>query len=118
MKTFPTAINVKNKNSFSSYKYDEVIQSLRKSIYNHIIRYTYDIENKKDTYESENNSYELDVFFKSHSINTQEEKDKLYVNIKNELIKLGWKCELAFGGTSLFIYSSDKLPTSCWTDGF
>ena len=118
MKTFPTAINVKNKNSFSSYKYDEVIQSLRKSIYCHIIRYTYDSENKKDTYETENNSYELDMFFKSHGVITQDERYKLYLNIKSELNKLGWKCELAFGGTSLFIYSSEKLPTSCWVDGF
>ena len=118
MKYFPRAINVKNKSSFSIYKYDEVIELLRKSIYFHILNYTYDIEQKKDTYDTENNSYELELFFKSYGITHQTEKDKIYLTIKNELTKLGWKCELTFGGTSLFIYSSEKLPTSCWVDGF
>lgn len=34
--------------------------------------------------------------------------------IQTELSELGWKTQLAFGQTGLFIYSSENPPKTCW----
>ena len=33
-----------------------------------------------------------------------------------ELEKNGWKCKTSFGGTGLFIYSSENPPPNCFED--
>ena len=40
-----------------------------------------------------------------------------YEIVKSELVKLGWKCKTSFGGTGLFIYSTEEPPPSCWEEG-
>jgi hypothetical protein len=32
-----------------------------------------------------------------------------------ELQQKGWKCQLSFGGTGLFVYANEK-PKNCWED--
>lgn len=102
MKQFPSALNVKNKNKFSLLYDNRVLCYLRKKIYEHIIK------------ENENNYFDLDVFSKKHNVKNIE---NLIVTIIKELNNIGWKCKLSFGGTGLFIYSTDIPPSSCWDDG-
>ena len=35
-----------------------------------------------------------------------------------ELKELGWNCKLSFGGTGLFIYSTENQPRGCWDSDF
>jgi hypothetical protein len=98
MKEFPIIVNVKNKNSFSDYAYERTICYLRRDIYDHILNHT------------ENEFFDLDKF------NRQYDTNMINLIIK-ELSEHGWKCKVSFGGTALFIYSTDKPPISCWDDG-
>jgi hypothetical protein len=118
MKSFSLEIHVKQKHNFPEYKYNKVLKRLRQSLNDHIIGYRYEIESKKETFDCENNSFDLELFFKTNGIVLSKDKERMYETVKSELLKLGWNCDLTFGGTTLFIYSSNKLPTSCWTDGF
>ena len=38
--------------------------------------------------------------------------------IIEELQELGWKCKTSFGGTGLFIYSTENPPPNCYDDTF
>lgn len=104
MNEFPYTLNVSNKNNFPEIHYNKILCLLRKKIYNHIIK------------EDENNYFDLDIFNKSF-VKDKKILDKMLIVIMKELIELGWKCKLSFGGTALFIYS-ENLPTSCWDDTF
>jgi hypothetical protein len=108
MKEFPNIINVKNKNHFSLYYNNTVMCYLRKEIYEHIIR------------EDENTYFDLDKFgrvYFENKKNREEILNKLVDDIIPEITNLGWNCKRSFGGTALFIYSTEKPPPSCWDDG-
>ena len=94
MQQFPTTLDVNNRNNFPEIHKNKMLCLLRQKIYEHIIK------------EDENTYFDID------KINSE-----LIHVIMEELIQLGWKCKLSFGGTALFIYS-DNLPKSCWDDSF
>ena len=104
MKEFPEILNVNNKNKFEDIYSNRMISYLRQKIYEHIIK------------EDENNYFDLDNFRHTYAINI-EYIEKMTPIIIHELNSLGWKCKISFGGTALFIYSSDNPPSSCWDDG-
>lgn len=108
MKEFPNILNVKHKKQFISIYIDRVMCYLRKEIYEHVIS------------EDENSYFDLEkfgrVYFKNKK-NREELVNKLADDIIPEISKLGWKCKRSFGGTALFIYSSENPPPSCWDDG-
>lgn len=108
MKDFPTILNVSEKKRFPEIYYNRVVCYLRKAIYEHIISH------------DENSYFDLEQFCRTH-YNEHTEKEnmisKLSETIIPEIKNLGWKCKLSFGGTALFIYSTDKPPPSCWDDG-
>ena len=107
MKKFPNALNVDFKNNFSDIYNDMVLCKLRQDVFDHIIG------------ESENSYFDIDKFTTSYK--HADMKCVIYKQfmpeIMNELNNLGWKCKLSFGGTALFIYSSEDPPPSCWDDG-
>lgn len=108
MKEFSNILNVKNKSSFPAIFYNRVLCYFRQEIYEHIIS------------NDENNYFDLEKcgrkHFKDHK-DRVELVDRLSVTIIEELVNLGWKCKLSFGGTALFIYSTENTPSGCWDDG-
>jgi hypothetical protein len=108
MKEFPNILNVKNKDSFPEIHYNRVMCYLRKSIYEHVINH------------DENSYFDLDQVGRLH-LSDQKNREELIASlctaIRSELKKLGWKCKCSFGGTALFIFSSENPPSSCWDDG-
>ena len=108
MKKLPIILDVKNKDMFCDIYYNRVLCYLRKDVYEHVIS------------NDENSFFDIEKFARLYYNNKNYNNDlrqKLTTNIKTELEKLGWKCKLSFGGTALFIYSSDNPPPSCWDDG-
>jgi hypothetical protein len=104
MQTFPTTLDVNNKNNFPEIHYNILLCLLRKKIYHHIIK------------EDENTYFDLDTFNTRYVKDTKIISEIIHVII-SELNELGWKTKLSFGGTGLFIYS-ENLPKSCWDDSF
>jgi hypothetical protein len=109
MKEFPNILNVKNKDIFPDIFYNRVLCYFRKDIYEHIIS------------NGENSYFDLEKFGRAYFKDQKDRVDlvkKLSDNIIKELVILGWKCKVSFGGTALFIYSTENQPPSCWEDGF
>lgn len=101
MKVFPNNLHVKNKDLFENIFYVRLTCYLRRDIYEHILK------------EPENNYFSLDKFNEKY-VNDMNITRKLVKEIIKELEKLKWKCELAYGDTGLFIYSSENPPTNYW----
>jgi hypothetical protein len=104
MKEFPSILNVNNKNNFRLIYYNRVLCYFRRKIYEHMIK------------EDENSYFDLNDFCVSNGMKDIKNIEKMVQTLSEELHKLGWKCKRSFGGTALFIYSSDKPPRSCWDD--
>jgi hypothetical protein len=104
MKEFPEILNVNNKDKFEDIYNNRMTSYLRQKIYEHVIK------------NDQNNYFDLDNFRGSYKIKNIEDIKKMTNTIIEELCLLGWKCKLSYGGTALFIYSSDKPPSSCWDD--
>ena len=104
MKTFPSKLHVGNKDEFQTFYLTRCICYLRRDIFEHMLK------------RNENDYFALDNFSREYSIDKLS-MDEMIVTILNELRELGWKCKTSFGGTGLFIYSSDEPPPSCHEDG-
>lgn len=105
MKEFPKSLDSKNKLNFEKMHYDRGLCYLRRELYEHII------------HENENNFFDLDKF-NNKFLKNSDMLEKMVNIIIKELNDLGWNCKITFGGTALFIYSTDKLPPSCWDGEF
>jgi hypothetical protein len=106
MNKFPNEINVNNKNNFKEYNYNRIIKLLRNDIYEHLL-------SKKE----ETDFFDVEKFCKKNNYNDEEDSDsviKMVKQIREELHKLGWKTELSYGDTGLFIYSTEEKPANCW----
>lgn len=103
MKEFPQVLNINNKNNFDSLLYMRMLCYLRRDIYEHMIRC------------DENDYFDIQHFSSKNKLKSSNVKNMIEQVIQ-ELMSIGWKCKLSFGGTALFIYS-DELPKSCWDDG-
>jgi len=77
---------------------------LQKAIYEHVISH------------DENSYFDLEKVSRLNFEKTDEFISKLGEDVKPALEKLGWKYKLTFGGTALFIYSTEKQPPSGWDD--
>ena len=102
MKKFIGNLHVKNKEKFKDIYYNRMKSYLRRDIYEHILSH------------KENDYFSLDEFNKR--VNDLELVKKMSLELIPELEKLGWKCKTSFGGTGLFIFSSDEPPSSCWEE--
>lgn len=105
MKFFPGTIKPDNKEQFPRIHEGRVRCYLRRAIYEHII-------GRK----SEEDYFSLEEF--SKRFQDIELVKKLGNSLIPELEKLGWKCKTTYGGTALFIYSTEQPPKNCWEDGF
>jgi hypothetical protein len=105
MKGFPNILHSKNKTEFKSLKYNRNLCYLRRDIYEHII-------NRK----TETEYFDIESF-NTNRVNDIEIVNKMISQVSQELHKLDWNTALSFGGTGLFIYSTDKPPANCWQDG-
>lgn len=103
MKEFPQKLDVSNKNKFKLFNYNRVKAYLRRHLYEHIL------SNEEKDY------FSIDNFWSQY--NTPVEPDRMITEVRDELHRLGWKTEVSFGGTGLFIYSNEK-PPNCFPDGF
>jgi len=102
MNKFPEELNInKTKLDFFNLNYERLLCLLRQEIYDLIV-------GRKD----ENDYYDIDIF--SSKYNCNHLKDKLISEIILELKDLGWKTQLSFGDTGLFIFSTEEKPSSCW----
>jgi hypothetical protein len=106
MKGFPQQINVKNKHNFNSIFFDRFLCYLRKDIYEHLLKRNND----------ENIYFELDMWSRKYINNDTEIMLKMTNIIITELQEKGWKTDLSFGSSGLFIYSTEEKPPSCWPD--
>lgn len=119
MQKFPEWLGVEHKNSFVSYNEAAVKKKLRKEIYEHMLQYDYTNEKKSDkSYMTENNSFDINSFFQKNKVAREEIQWKIVDDIAEELRNLGWQVQLAFHRSVLFVYSSEKLPTTCWSSDF
>ena len=111
MKTFLDEVDIRNKRivmqpyktNFEEFNYERVIQLLRKEIYDHLI-------SRKD----ENDYFDIEIFCKRSNYPDKENFSKILKIVLNEITELGWKTQLSFGDTGLFIYSTIEKPSSCW----
>ena len=102
MLKFPDEINVNNKSFFEVYNSNRILTLLRSNIYDMIL--------SRDT---ENEYFDIDEFcFKTK----YKQVDLLILldKVIKELNEFGWKTQLSFGDTGLFIYSTENKPSSCW----
>lgn len=94
-------LHLSNKNNFSEIKYKNLMSKLRKHIYNFILD------------SNESNFFDIDIFNRKYVKN---------INMTNEMINkviqdlnsLGWNTYIGFGGTGLYIYSSEDLPQGAY----
>lgn len=105
MKEFPNNLKPENKEKFSKYRYERNLAYLRKEIYELVIL------------GNENQYFELDNFTRRYSIN-KVDAEKMTKTVMTELGERGWKTKTSFGGTGLFVYSSEEPPPSCYEDDF
>jgi hypothetical protein len=102
MDSFTQLISPIYKKSFNIYHINRQKQKLRTNIYDHIISH------------GENEYFSLDEFL-AENRDTSLAKT-IIKDIMEELRSIGWKCMTSFGGTGLFIYSSEKPPSNCFED--
>lgn len=105
MKEFPVKLIPENKELFSKYLYNRVLGYLRKEITDLVL------------VGDENNYFDVESFGRKYVLNS-DEISSMIERVSEELRKLGWKINLSFAGTGLFIYSSEKPPPSCFDDEF
>ena len=104
MKEFPKVLSVSNKQNFPEMFYNRMKCYLRKEIYEHMISHS----NQESEY------FSLDDF--SNKLNNKDFFDKMIKEVQEELKIVGWNSKLSFGGTGLFIYSSEEPPSNCWQE--
>jgi len=100
MDKFPDYLNVLEKDNFKNIKYKRLENIFRDDVFGHLI-------NRKD----ENDYIDLDKYYSHFDKN---ELVKIFYKVRDEIHLLGWKTKLSFGDTGLFIYSTEKPPSSCW----
>lgn len=102
MKQFPGFLKVKNKENFATLNHERLKCYLRRDLYEHIISH------------EEKDYFSLDEFNKR--VNNMALTKQLVNEVISELENLDWKCKTSFGGTGLFIYSTENPPPNCFED--
>ena len=101
----PDDLKIDNKSQFKLIYFNYKLSEFRKDIYEYML-------NRED----ENDYYNLDMWCRQQIKNNTDIMNDYTQIIKVELTNLGWKCKTSFGNTGLFVYSTDKPPTSCYDD--
>ena len=106
MESFPTKLRPDDKNILDQLCVEMVVKALRDKLYKRIVK------------NNEEDFFDLSLFIRAFAF--QKEKREKILGIvtpivMSELQDLGWKCQLAYGDTGLFIYSG-QLPKNCYVD--
>lgn len=105
MDKFPDYLSVSSKHLFSSYMETRITSKLRNKIYEFILT------GNEDDY------FVLGNFYRSENIhNNTELTARITGTIISELTALGWTTKLAFGGTGLYIYSTEEHKSTYFED--
>jgi hypothetical protein len=102
MDSFGEELNVLNKDNFKDLFFNSSLLRLRKHIYNFMLYRT-----------EENDFFDIDMFNRKYIKNMNHTNEMINVIVK-ELNALGWKTFIGFGGTGLYIYSSEELPLGAY----
>jgi hypothetical protein len=102
MKSFPNILQPCNKHKFKELFRERSKCYLRKELYEHILIH------------EEREYFSLDPFI--NNIGDRHLVKEIVSELMDEIRTLGWKCKTSFGGTGLFIYSTENPPSNCFED--
>jgi len=102
MESFANDLNVINKDNLRNIWKHKTLSRLRKHIYDFMISRTR--ENDFFDIDTFNRKYVKDIDITSNLVNT----------VVEELNSLGWNTYIGFGGTGLYIYSSNDSPSGMY----
>jgi hypothetical protein len=105
MNEFSPSLTPGNKDNFPGIRFETVLSCLRQEITENVLR------------GDENDFFDLSTFSRKYGL-TDSELTDMRSAVSAELEALGWSVKTSFGGTGLFVYSSEKPPPSCHADGF
>lgn len=94
-------LNVQNKANFSAMRRGALKEKMCKHIRTLMLQ------------EKESDFFDIDAFNRCYVKDTQLASE-LVQEIQQELHQLGWKTYLGFGGTGLYVYSSEELPPGAY----
>jgi hypothetical protein len=98
MQSFPEQLS--DSSTFSETLDSFLICKMRQEIYLHILR------------NNQNDFFDIELFNRQH-VKDMKKTEQFAETITDELLKLGWKTFVGYGGTGLFFYDKKK-PTSAW----
>lgn len=98
MQRFGEELNIINRDNLKAVWRVKMLEKLRKHVYNFML------DRKR-----ENDFFDLDTFNRSYIRDINVTND-IVNQVVLELNELGWKTHIGFGGTGLYVYSSDELP--------
>lgn len=101
MDLFPDHLSVKNVELFTSLLDQEHTRMMRKEIYMMILK-----RNESDFFDIDN--------FNRRYVKNMEKSTKMAKQLSSELEVLGWKTFFGFGGTGLYVYSTEDLPPGAY----
>lgn len=104
MRNFSDKLNSENKKYFPSVYKLILKQKLRTAITEHIVSHD------EDSY------FSLDEIKEKLNVKNMKLVKDCVVELVSELKKLNWKCAFSYGGTALFIYSSENPPSNCYSE--
>lgn len=110
MNKFPKEIDIKNKTldeyqlNFKSFNDERILKLFRSEIYDHLISRS-----------EENDYFDIEGFCKKYKYE-RDDFTSILNKVLIELQKIGWKTELSYGDSAVFIYSTEEKPRSCWND--
>jgi hypothetical protein len=112
MKHFPKEFAPKNRNTFPEHYTNRCLAYLRKTIFDLVLNRSYTTDQSAEQLaEAEDVFVDLDLF-KSEMICNTDIVQQIVSVIREELKSLGWKTQMSYGGTGLFIFS-EETPPSC-----
>jgi hypothetical protein len=98
MQSFSSDISPLNRENFDRVWGEKIKERLRKHVSNFIL-----------SRNGENDFFDIDIFNRRY-VKDIDITNNTVNDIVNELNNLGWKTYIGFGGTGLYIYSSEDLP--------
>jgi hypothetical protein len=112
MNKFPKEIDIRNTsltvepytNNFKNLNTERIMKLFRSEIYDHLISRS-----------EENDYFDIEGFCKRYKYDRYDFTSILN-KVLTELKKIGWKTELSYGDSAVFIYSTEEKPRSCWND--
>ena len=96
-----TRFHVSNKDNFERLLEDDNLSLLRREICRHMLK------------GNENDFFDITEFNRAH-VGNMNRTNELVNRIITELHNLGWNTFIGFGGTGLYIYSTDELPQGAY----